>query len=60
MPGPLCQKRLKQHVATAADLVELSPAEEILMIGYPNGIWDDVNNMPVFRRKIAVTYPGKM
>jgi hypothetical protein len=25
------------------------------MIGYPNGIWDDVNNVPIIRRGITAT-----
>lgn len=33
-------------------------AEEILMVGYPIGIADRVNNMPIFRRGISATSPG--
>jgi len=36
---------------------DLMAIEEIIMIGYPNGIWDDVNNAPVFRRGITATHP---
>lgn len=32
--------------------------EEILMIGYPNGIWDASNNMPIFRRGTTATHPN--
>jgi hypothetical protein len=39
-------------------LTELTALEEILMIGYPVGIWDSVNNMPVFRRGITATHPN--
>lgn len=38
---------------------ELFALEEILMIGYPNGIWDSVNNMPIFRRGSTATNPMK-
>jgi hypothetical protein len=31
------------------------PIEDILMIGYPNGIWDSKNNKPVVRRGITAT-----
>lgn len=34
-----------------------SPMEEIVMIGYPSGIWDAVNNLPVIRRGITATHP---
>ncbi len=29
--------------------------EEITMIGYPNGIWDSVNNVPIVRQGITAT-----
>lgn len=31
--------------------------EEILMIGYPNGLADDVNNLPIFRKGVTATHP---
>lgn len=34
----------------------LSTMEEILMIGYPSGIWDQINNLPVIRRGITATH----
>lgn len=29
--------------------------EEVLMIGYPNGLWDKKNNMPIIRKGITAT-----
>ncbi len=29
--------------------------EEVLMIGYPNGIWDSINNKPIFRKGVTAT-----
>jgi hypothetical protein len=43
---------------TSNDLEDLAALEEILMIGYPNGIWDSTNNMPIFRRGITATHPN--
>ncbi len=37
---------------------DLTAIEDVVMIGYPNGIWDNVNNMPVFRRGITATHPN--
>jgi V8-like Glu-specific endopeptidase len=37
---------------------ELSAMEEIVMIGYPIGIWDSKNNLPIFRRGITATHPN--
>lgn len=36
---------------------ELTAIEDVLMIGYPNGIWDFVNNMPIFRKGSTATNP---
>jgi hypothetical protein len=36
----------------------LNSIEEVLMIGYPRGIWDNINNLPVFRRGITATHPS--
>lgn len=33
-----------------------SSMEDIIMIGYPNGIWDATNNLPVIRRGITATH----
>jgi hypothetical protein len=47
----------KSIVPSDEDLRELSTMEEIVMIGYPNGIWDAVNNMPIMRRGVTATHP---
>jgi hypothetical protein len=39
-------------------LADLTPLEEVLMIGYPNGIWDSLNNMPILRRGVTATHPA--
>lgn len=36
---------------------ELDAVENILMVGYPNGLWDEVNNRPIIRRGITATDP---
>jgi V8-like Glu-specific endopeptidase len=35
----------------------LSGIDDITMIGYPNGIWDSTNNMPIIRRGVTATHP---
>lgn len=42
---------------TPAGIADLSGLETITMIGYPNGIWDEKNNMPIVRRGITATNP---
>jgi hypothetical protein len=36
----------------------LSAVEDVLMIGYPNGLWDSVNNYPIIRRGITASHPA--
>ena len=44
-------------IPTAEVLRGLGGIEDITMIGYPNGIWDMRNNMPIVRRGITATNP---
>jgi hypothetical protein len=32
--------------------------EDVLMVGYPVGIWDQYNNAPIFRKGITATHPA--
>ncbi|WP_426348818.1 S1 family peptidase [Alloiococcus sp. CFN-8] len=43
---------------TQEQLNQISALEEILMIGYPNGIWDSINNKPIFRKGVTATNPN--
>jgi|ERR1043166_208326 hypothetical protein len=45
----------KEVIPSAEQFQQLSSVEEITMIGYPNGIWDDFNNRPIARRGITAT-----
>ena len=38
-------------------LKSLTPVEDVLVVGYPDGIWDSHNNAPIFRRGITATAP---
>lgn len=38
---------------------EFQTMEDIVMVGYPNGIWDALNNQPIFRKGITATHPNK-
>ncbi|HHU4121990.1 TPA: trypsin-like peptidase domain-containing protein [Raoultella ornithinolytica] len=33
----------------------VTPVEEVFMTGYPSGLWDSVNNLPITRRGITAT-----
>ena len=45
----------KDIIPTNEDLNKIDAIEEILFIGYPTGIWDSKNLIPVARRGITAT-----
>lgn len=45
----------KTDLPSDSDLSSLSALENIIMIGYPNGLWDTSNNLPILRRGITAT-----
>lgn len=45
-------------VADEAYLTDLVAVEDVIMIGYPQGLWDDHNNLPIVRRGITATPPA--
>lgn len=47
----------KANVASTDLLESLPPMEEIVMIGYPNGLWDELHNLPIIRKGITATHP---
>jgi V8-like Glu-specific endopeptidase len=40
----------------SSEIEELRALEDILMIGYPDGIWDEINNKPILRRGVTATH----
>jgi hypothetical protein len=42
-------------ILSSEQAIKLSSLEEIIMIGYPNGLWDAVNNRPVARRGLTAS-----
>lgn len=47
-----------EQLPTADDFSKMYAAEDILMIGYPIGLWDKFNNFPFVRRGITATPPA--
>jgi len=35
----------------------LRPIEQVVMVGYPNGLWDEANNLPIIRRGQTASHP---
>jgi V8-like Glu-specific endopeptidase len=36
----------------------LSAIEDVVMVGYPSGLWDQKNNLPLFRKGITSSHPA--
>ncbi len=36
----------------------LSAIEDVIMVGYPSGLWDQKNNLPLFRKGITSSHPA--
>lgn len=49
---------LTELIPPEPDRNDYSAMEDIIMVGYPNGIWDAKNNMPVIRKGITATHPA--
>ncbi|WP_421551815.1 trypsin-like peptidase domain-containing protein [Pseudomonas yamanorum] len=45
-------------IPSNTDRSEFSTMEDVIMIGYPSGIWDTVNNLPIIRKGITGTHCG--
>lgn len=45
----------QEDLPSAADIASMTSFEEILMLGYPNGLWDSKNNLPLARRGYTAT-----
>lgn len=48
----------EEHIPSASQLTSFRAMEDVVMAGYPRGIWDDVNNLPLLRRGITATHPA--
>lgn len=45
----------KSLIPNPTQIDDLSYIEDVIMIGYPQGIWDDYNNKPIIRRGLTAT-----
>lgn len=44
-------------IPTTDEWNALTAIEDTTMVGYPDGIWDEKNNLPVIRRGVTATHP---
>lgn len=45
----------KNNIITEEQVKEISVIEDITVVGYPDGIWDSYNNLPIVRKGITAT-----
>jgi hypothetical protein len=45
-------------IANQSQLDNLNALEDIVMIGYPNGLWDEANNLPLLRKGTTASHPA--
>jgi len=45
-------------VLSGEQLEKLTAVEDILLVGYPIGLWDKKNNLPLIRRGITASHPA--
>jgi len=48
----------KEDLPSISDLENLDAVEEVLMIGYPKGLYDSKNNLPLIRKGITACHPA--
>ena len=44
-------------IPTDAELKELTPVEQVITVGFPGALWDDVHNLPIFHRGYTASAP---
>lgn len=44
-------------IISTANLEQIDAIDDVVMIGYPNGLWDSHNNLPLARRGITASHP---
>lgn len=48
----------ESYIPSKEALAKLRGIEDVTMIGYPAGIWDNVHNMPIARRGVTASHPA--
>jgi hypothetical protein len=47
----------KHNLPKPEEWNDLMALEDVIIVGYPDGIWDSLNNLPIFKKGIAATHP---
>ena len=57
-PTPFFKYITREIIPSKSELEALNAVEDVLMVGYPNGLWDATNNFPLMRRGITASHPA--
>lgn len=49
---------VENQIPNSELLSSLVALEDVIMVGYPIGLWDSVNNLPLLRRGVTATHPA--
>jgi len=49
---------VETYIPSQEQLEKLSAIEDVIMVGYPNGLYDEVHNFPIFRKGITSSHPS--
>lgn len=52
-----CNAFNKNSVPDKATLTKMHAIEDVVMVGYPNGLWDESNHFPILRRGATASHP---
>lgn len=48
----------EEIIYTSSKLENLSAIEDVIMVGYPKGLWNEKDNLPLFRKGITSSHPA--
>jgi len=54
----LCMPLTEELILDSKKLETLSAIEDVVMVGYPIGLWDQEHNLPIFRKGITASHPA--
>lgn len=47
-----------EYIPEQEELEKLNALEEVIMVGYPHGLWDNENHLPIMLKGITATHPS--
>lgn len=54
---PLATFHRRENLPRAEEWSTLTALEDVVIVGYPDNIWDSVNNLPIFKKGVTATHP---